>query len=125
MIGAHSPAVISDLTGCYSPCTMAPGLLIDGVRIGAIADVDVFDMFTLDLTEAKVDGKHVLSEAQRKYLLRHGMSDMWNVNYKTAKVKPFKRNADNKQARLDRLTAFYQNQENLDNELSPFSDDVN
>ena len=68
--------VISDITGELSDCTMETGIVgCDGVRRGAIADIDLFGSFTL---EGRLTPKRVGTLGQP--------FDVWSLMQRTDKV---------------------------------------
>ncbi len=66
----------SELTKELAPCTIATGVILsNGERIGAIADVDMFAAFTVDMQEASQ--KYNRRYPHKKPL--NGKGDLWEV----------------------------------------------
>ncbi len=67
--------VMSEITKEMADCTIAQGLVMaDGQRIGAVADVDMFGMFTIDLEGAieNINRKEGLN-------IKSVRGDLWSV----------------------------------------------
>ena len=99
--------VKSELTGELADCTICQGIVLDsGERIGAIADVDSFAMYTVDLRDATV----AINKNEGLSLPMPGWkdSDLWTVHKKGKKarfnVDKAKRVGDN--GRAKRIAAY-------------------
>lgn len=77
--------VKSEITGRMSPCTIATGVELRDGLIGAIADIDLFDMFNIDMREATAN---INKREGTNYPLPEWDSMLWNVE-KRGKVSKF------------------------------------